>query len=176
MSGGAPVEMYWDSDIEALRPTGGWLGRARKQFVAGEIYHIVQHEPRSAASHNHYFARVLEVWKNLSEDQAERFPTEDHLRRYALIRTGWCNRQEVVCGSRAAAIDLANIIKSLDTFAVVDIPKDGAVAAILTARSQSQRAMGREDFQKSKDDVLGFLANLIEVTPKALAENTGKAA
>lgn len=162
MSAGT-VEMYWDPSSDALRPTGGWLGKARKTFEAGEIYHIANQEPRSAASHSHYFASVEEAWRNLPEDQAERFPTDKHLRTYALIRAGWHNRQEVACGTRAAALQLANIIKGLDTYAVVDVPQDGTVATVFTARSQSQQAMGKDDFQKSKDDVLGFIANLIGV-------------
>lgn len=172
---GAPVEMYWDPAADALRPTAGWLGRARREFTAGEVYHIGHQEPRSLASHNHYFAAVESAWKNLPELMAERFPTPKHLRTYALIRTGWNDRREVRCGSRSAAIELADIIRSLDTYAVVDIPHGSAVAVVFTARSQTQAAMGREDFQRSKDDVLGYLADTIGVTTKALAKS-GEAA
>jgi hypothetical protein len=170
MTSAGAVEMYWDPDADALRPTGGWLTRARRTFTAGEVYQIAHQEPRSQNSHNHFFASVEEAWKNLPEDQAERFPTDKHLRTYALIRTGWHNRQEVACGSRAAALELAKIIKGLDTFAVVDVPQDGTVAAVFTARSQSQAAMGREDFQKSKDDVLAYLENVIGVKRGQLAK------
>jgi hypothetical protein len=176
MTDAIPLEMYWDEESRVLRPvTPAWAKRAEKQFVGGEVYHITNHEPRSHSSNGHYFAVVGEAWRNLPEHLAERFPTPDHLRKYALIRTGWCNRQEVACGSRAAALALAKVIKSLDTYAVVDIPPGGSVAAILTARSQDRR-MGKADFQRSKDDVLGFLASEIGVKPKELQANAGRAA
>jgi hypothetical protein len=169
--------MDWDPTNRALRPVNAtWAKRAEQRWSAGEIYHVTDEEPRSQASHNHYFASVEEAWKNLSEDLVERFPTAKHLRTHALIRTGWCNRREVLCGTRAAALELAKVIKDLDTYAVVDIPQDGTVAAVLTARSQSTRAMNKDDFQKSKDDVLGFIANLIGVKPEDLRANTGRAA
>lgn len=176
MTSGAPVEMYWDAEADVLRPTGGWLSRARRSFTAGEVYHIVHQEPRSLASHGHFFASVEETWKNLPEPLSERFPTPKHLRAYALIRTGWCNRQEVACGTRAAALKLAEVIKGLDTYAVVDVPHEGTVAVVLTARSQSLAAMGKKDFQQSKDDCLGFLAEMIGTTRTQLAANAGRAA
>lgn len=166
MSSGAAIEMYWDDEAEALKPVPGWVGRCRKRFVPGEVYHIVEQEPRSIASHNHYFAAVEQAWKNLPEILAERFPTADHLRKYSLIKTGWHNSQSIAAGSHAAALKLASFIEAQDDFALA-IVEDTVVTAF-RAKTQSFR-MGKDDFQRSKEDVLGFLSNLIGVTPKQLA-------
>jgi hypothetical protein len=173
MTSGVPIEMYWDSEGDCLRPTGGWLGRARKEFVAGEVYHMAHQEPRSMASHGHYFASVTEAWKNLPEILADRFPTADHLRKYALIRTGWYNSNSITAPSHEAALRLAAFIKPLDEFALVDVKE--AVVTVYHAKTQSFR-MGNDDFKKSKQDVLDFLASAIGVTPRQLSDNTGRAA
>jgi hypothetical protein len=142
------------------------VGRCRKRFVAGEVYHIVEQEPRSIASHNHYFASVEQAWKNLPELLAERFPTAEHLRKYALIKTGWYNSNSITGSSHEGALKLASFIRPLDEFALVDVKE--SVVTVYHAKTQSMR-MGNEDFKQAKDDVLGFLSDLIGVTPKQLA-------
>jgi hypothetical protein len=170
MSSGVPIEMYWDSTNRALRPVNAaWTKRAEQRWAAGEIYHITEQEARSTASHNHYFASVESAWKNLPEILAERFPSSDHLRKYALIRTGWHNSHVVTCGTRADAMRVAALARSLDEFAVVDIPPAGSVVTVYTAQSQSTR-MGKDDFQSSKDDVLSFLASMIGVKTEDLRQ------
>lgn len=44
------------------------------------------------------------------------------------------------------------------------------------ARSQSHRAMGKQVFQESKSAVLDVIAAMIEVTPRQLAREAGRAA
>lgn len=165
MSSGAALEMFWDG--KALRPAGSsWERRAAKEFTEGEIYHMVQQEPRSMASHGHYFAAVQNAWRSLPEIFADRFPTADHLRKYALIRTGWYNSNSITGTSHESALKLASFIRPLDEFAVVDVT--ASVVTVFTAKTQSFR-MGNEEFQKSKTDVLEFIAHLIGVSPKQLA-------
>lgn len=176
MSGAAPIEMFWDDRNQVLRPmTAAWARRAAARWTGGEVYHITEEEVRSQASHNHYFAAVQTAWRNLPEVLAERYPSDDHLRKYALIRTGWHNSHVVTCGTRADALRVAALARSLDEFAVVDIPPQGSVVTVFTAQSQSAR-MGKDDFQKSKDDVMTFLAELIGVAKRELTDNAGRAA
>jgi hypothetical protein len=49
----------------------------------------------------------------------------------------------------------------MDEYAIVTVRE--AVVTVYTAKSQSMRAMGRETFQKSKDDVLAWAEAFIEV-------------
>jgi protein gp37 len=66
------------------------------EFVVGDVYQMVVQEQRSMRSHAHYFASVNEAWLNLSESDAERFPSVEHLRKFALIRTGFANSRQLV--------------------------------------------------------------------------------
>jgi hypothetical protein len=169
---GAPIEVHWTGEV--FRPTNGfWVKRAGLQYAEGEVLHIVNQEPRSTNSHKHYFSAVNEAWSNLPEEMAERWPTPDHLRKYALIRTGWCDSHSITCSSRAEALRVAAFIRPTDEFAVVDVKE--AVVTRYVAKTQSYK-MGKEDFQRSKDEVLNFLAGLIGTTKKQLAQAGEKAA
>lgn len=160
-----PCPFQWDG--EAMRPTRGFVALANQQFVVGEVYTLDNADPtRSMASHRHYFASVYDAWLNLGEHDTERFPTADHLRKYALIRAGYRDERSIVCSSKAEAVRMGAFVKPMDDFAVVAVSE--AVVRVYTAKSQSPKAMGREVFQESKDAVLGVLAGMIEVSREQL--------
>lgn len=160
-----PCAFQWSGD--AMVPTKGFWVLANKLFVVGEVYTLDNADPtRSMASHRHYFASVYDAWLNLSEFDTERFPTADHLRKYALIRAGYRDERSIVCASRAEAIRVGAFVKPMDDHAIVAVSE--AVVRVYTAKSQSPRAMGRKVFQESKDAVLGILAGMIEVSREQL--------
>ena len=159
-----PLWMRWDGEhMTPLNPRA-----ADRIYVVGEHYRLEHVEERSAASHSHFFAALHEAWQNLPEDLAERFMTPEALRKYALIRTGWRDERSYVAANKTAARELAVFVKPLDPFAVVSVHE--AAVIVWTAKSQSMKAMGRADFQKSKDDVLGFCAELIGVSVEQLGK------
>ena len=164
--------MEFARDGEVLRPLHP--NAFARQYVEGEIHRLAPWEDRSQASHNHQFAAIHEAWKNLPEDQAERFPTSEHLRKWALIRAGYRNDTTIVAASPEDAQRLAALARSLDGYAVIVVRDD--VVTVMTAKSQSARAMGKADFQASKDAVLGIVAGLIGTTPNELQQNAGQAA
>ncbi len=147
---------------------------ADEQFTVGQAYTLDVVEDRSLASHNHQFAHIEEVWRNLPDHLALRFPTAVHLRKFALIQTGWCDTHTLVCSSKAEALRVAAFCRPIDEFSVV-IAKEATVTRYV-AKSQSRKAMGAEDFKRSKSDVLDYIASLIGSTPKEVADNAGKAA
>lgn len=167
-----PILMIWDG--EHMTPDGRvWAGRADKQFVVGERYFVEAMHERSMASHRQYFASLNEAWRNLPEDQSERFPTVEHLRKYALINCGFTDERSIVCASKAEALRVAAFIRPMDTYAIVAACE--ATVKVWTAKSQSMRAMGREEFSRSKNAVLDFIASIIGVTSETLNENAGQA-
>ena len=151
---------------------------ARERYVEGETYILVPHTARSDKSHNHYFACIKAAWDNLPEDIAAKVASPDHLRKWALIKSGWRDEQVIGCKDEADAKQMATIIKSilrpLDDYAVV-IPSDESVT-VYTAKSQTLKAMGKDDFQKSKDDVFRVLSELLSVDISELTKNAGQAA
>lgn len=153
-----------------MTPTRGFVALANKEFVVGEVYTLDIADPaRSMASHRHFFASVYDAWLNLPEAETQRFPTADHLRKYALIRAGYRDERSIVCGSKAEAVRVGAFVKPMDDYAVVAVSE--AVVRVYTAKSQSPRAMGRKVFQESKDAVLGVLADMIEVSREQLLFN-----
>lgn len=167
----APIPCRWDG--EALVPLPRFARKADETFVIGEVYHLVEHQERSPASHRHYFAMVKEAWENLPEDET-RWPTPEHLRKWALIRAGYYDERQVVCASKAEAVRWAPVIQQATDDYTIVVPK-GPIVTIYTAKSQSAKAMGKADFQASKDRVLEIVAGLIAVEPAQLREHASAA-
>lgn len=166
MSTDTPVLWRWDG--EAMHPLSQvWAKRADQQFVIGETYRMEAREERSARSHSHYFACVHEAWMNLPEHEALRYPTAEHLRKYALVMTGYRDERTIACASKAEAERVAAFVRPMDDYAVVSVRE--AVVRVWTAKSQSVRAMGKKPFQESKTKVLDFLADLIGADPTSLS-------
>ena len=154
-----PLPFTWDGEAMRIRPS--FQRQADDLFCIGEAYTLAVVEDRSAASHRHYFAAINEAWMNLPEALAGQYPTAEHLRKAALIRAGYHDERSIVCSSKAEALRLASFIKPMDDYALVAISE--AVVRVFTAKSQSVRAMGKAEFQKSKDDVLEVVASMIGV-------------
>ena len=161
----SPMPFEWDGEAMRIRP--GFQKRADEAFCVGETYTLDVVEDRSAASHRHFFAMINEAWQNLPEDMATEYPTAEALRKAALIRAGYRDERSIVCSSRAEALRIAAFIKPMDDYAFVAVSE--AVVRVYTAKSQSVRAMGKAEFQRSKEEVLDALARMIGVEPEALA-------
>jgi len=151
---------------EAFAPLPHFRKRCDMDLVIGEVYRLTIQEERSDVSHRHYFAAVHEAWINLPEDQAERWPSSEHLRKWCLIRAGYSDQRQIVCASKAEAQRVRAFIAPMDDYAIVTAQE--AVVTVFTAKSQSTKAMGRKEFQESKQRVLDMLAEMIGVRPAEL--------
>lgn len=161
----AAIVYTWDG--EAMQALPRFAKVADKQFVVGEQYRMEAVEERSLISHRHYFAQLHEDWLNLPEDISEDFPTQEHLRKWALIKTGYADKQSIVCSSKEEAMKVAAFIEPMDVYAVVTV--EGCVVTKYNAQSQSVKAMGKEKFQKSKSDVLDYVSAMIGVSKEQLS-------
>ena len=169
---GAPLPFVWDG--EAMRLLPAFAAAAAARFCAGEVVALAEAELRSSPSHRHYFACVREAWVNLPEGLAERFASEEHLRKYALIKAGYRDERSIVCASKAEARRIAAFIRPIDDYAIITLSEQ--VVTQFTAKSQSAAAMSKAEFQASKDAVLGLLAEMIGVDPPALAQASQRSA
>lgn len=159
-------------DGEALIPRVPRL--ADKHLVVGETYMMVPWEDRSDATHKHEFAWLREAWMNLPEDVAVNYPSPEHLRKRSLIDAGYYVEKIVDAGSKAAALRVAAMIRSLDDFALVFVRDQFVIHR--TAKSQSRRAMKKKEFQESKTAIMEIISNMIGVTPDTLQANAARAA
>jgi hypothetical protein len=142
--------------------------RADKTFVVGQRYSLVQYEERSSASHNHEFAWLKEAWLSLPEHLADKFPSPEHLRKFALIRAGYSDSHTITCRSKAEATRVAAFIRPIDEFAVVIV--QGTTVTRFTAKSQSKRAMGAKEFYESKERIMEVVARMLNVAPQELPQ------
>jgi len=166
MSAPPPIPFRWTGD--SFEPASRyWASQADRHFVVGQVYPLEVREERSTASHRAFFAQINEAWKTLPDEAADRFPTPDALRKFALIRTGYRDERSIACASKAEAQRVAAFVKPMDEFAVVTVT--GPTVTVYTARSQSMRAMDKATFQKSRDDVLAYIAQMIGTTTRELA-------
>lgn len=161
------VTIMWVWDGAQMLPLQRYGRLADKHFVVGENYRMEVQEDHSFVSHKHQFAWLHEAWLSLPEDVAGRFLNEDQLRKHALINGGFCDCASVVCASKAEAERWYKHITERDPYCIVKI--EGNTFLHFTAHSQAMRSMGKERFQRSKDAVLNYVANLLEVHPQELA-------
>jgi len=163
----SPILMKWDG--EAMVPASPyWAASADRQFVVGKVYKMVEHHDRSESSHNHYFSSIGNAWNTLPDDRLAEYPTAEHLRKKMLVKCGYADERTVVCASKAEAERVAAFIKPMDNYAIVVFHE--AVVKVYTAQSQSLKAMGKREFQESKEAVLAAIDRLLGVEPGATAK------
>lgn len=161
---GAPMPYRWTGDAWVIHPR--FQKQADAAFTIGETRIMVEVEERSEASHRHEFAWLREAWLSLPEDLAEQFATADHLRKRALIATGFYHETVIDCGTTAAALRVASYARGEDEFA--HVVTRGPLVVVRKAKSQKRRIMGAADFQASKTAILEWVANLLNVEPATL--------
>lgn len=164
--------------IRAMVPIDRYRKVAGKQFVIGEQYPLVVLEARSRKSHAAYFAALNDGYKNLPEDIAPRFTNAEHLRKWILIETGWCNESESEWDSNKDAMRFVGFIrKDVDEYARFNVrQRDNKRWQVLTrrAKSQSAAAMAKGPFEESKKAVLDYLESMIGLPRGALKKHAGR--
>jgi hypothetical protein len=169
-----PFQAVWEGD--GFKPASPYFQSiADKQYVIGEKYLLTVQQERSVNSHKHYFANLMEAFVNLPERYKDQFPTFDIFRAHGLILTGWRDHQVIIYPTNEAAQETAAMFRPRVSDLEIMVVTENTLT-ILTAKSQSLRAMGKEDFAKSKADVLAWAWNLVGVDPEVGAANAGRAA
>jgi hypothetical protein len=161
-----PILFKWTGDF--MVPLLRFQRRCNEQFVVDQVYRLVEEEERSHASHAHFFSVLFEGWRNLPEDIADRFPTVESLRHWALIKCGFSDVRSMVYETANDAKRAATFLGLYNEHAVI-IAK-GCVVSVYVAKSQSTRAMDKATFQASKTAVLDLVASMIGVSSAELAK------
>ena len=167
-----PVLMQWSGEV--MVPDSRFLPLCNRQFAVGENYPLLPVEERSMASHNQYFAAIADGWQNLPENISERWPSEEHLRKWCLVESGYFNELEHEFGAEDEAKRFAIFFRKADDYARIYV--HGKKVIIRVAKSQSKAAMGKDVFQASKVAVLDIIESLTGVKPGELMRNAGQSA
>ncbi len=163
-----PLLLRYDGD--AFIPVNSYqAGKAARGYYVDETYTMAPLRQRSENSEREYFACLDSAWKNLPESIASQYPTREHLRKKALIQCGYTDEKHVVLSSHVEANQTAFFINGFDDYAITTAT--GCVVTRYTAKSQSRRAMGRAEFQKSKEAVLDYVAALVGVSVDDMKRN-----
>lgn len=173
MSAPGPLRLRYEGEGAFSPVSPYWAKRGDLNFTVGEVYELQEVQERSSAQHRAYFASIKTAWESLPEDKLQQFPSPEALRKWALIRAGHCNQNIFPCANKTEALRLQKFLAPLDEFGVIDVR--GNVVVRYVAHSQSYRAMDKERFRKSFDDVLRVIAEMIGTTASELSE-AGKAA
>jgi hypothetical protein len=164
----APVIFEWDGEV--MKPLARFQKLCDRQYVVGRQYYLIVQEERSRASHNQYFAAIQDAWDNLPEVHAGRWPTTEHLRKWALVQAGYRVEKTIVAKTKADALRISAFVQSIDEYAVVLVR--GNTVAHYTAKSQSMTAMDKKEFQQSKQAVLDVLDHLLGLDRGTLARQS----
>ncbi len=165
--------IIYKSEGGALVPLNRFEDIFNAEFEVGKLFRMEEVESRDMVSHQHYFATIREHWTNLPERYEPDHPTPTHLRKWALIETGWYDKEAIVMKSPDSAAAVASYARR-DEFALVIV--DDRVVNIYRAKSQKTKHMNAKNFQRSKWDVLNFLDDLIGVNRGETAANAGQSA
>jgi|GEM_PF-695373 len=149
---------------------------AQSYFVEGEMYRLEAVEERSGKAHRRYFAVINEAWKSLPEDE-KRFPSPEHLRKYALIKSDYYDEDSIVLPTRKDALSVAGWTRKKDGFSVIMLaavedenPDGPTVVRVFTAKSQSIRNMKNDEWKASSDKVLHWIDDLLGVAPGTVSK------
>lgn len=162
-----PIQMTYSGNGVFLA-SNRLIPTCNQHLGAGEVVMMEVLEERSEVSHRQEFAWLREAWKTLPDNLADLYRSADHLRKAALIATGWCHVRDYPVASRKEAVRLAAALTAeLDEYAAVLVEAD--VVRVCRAKSQARNKMKKADFQASKTAILEWVAALLEVEPEVLS-------
>lgn len=171
--------------VKAMVPSSRYSRVASKQFTLDAEYPLEIVQYRSMASHNQYFAAVSDAFDNLPEKLAPSFPSDTHLRKWALIQCGHFKQKETEWDTRHDAMRHATYVRTKEVYSRINVEKvprvieDGAERWVVIVReplSQDFASMSKAEFEQSKRDVLELLESIINVPKGALMKNAGRSA
>lgn len=173
-----PAMFRW-SEVD-VQTDGGELRRVRvmvplkrfatlcaRQFELDEDYPLGPVEGVPSRSRAAIFAQVHDTWDNLPEDD-KRFPSEEHLRKVALVRAGWAFHSQTVLDTEADAQRFAIGLRKVDAYAVIKV--SDCTVDVWVAKSIAAGQIGAEEFAAVKKKALAWLASLTGSTPEELEQ------
>ena len=149
-----------------LIPAARFMKQCREAFVDGELYVVeIQHQ-RDWIGHKAYFGKLSQLFRNWPEQYERQFDSAEHLRAWALIRTGHRVERQYVCATKAEAVRQAAVLRSEKPYTEISVNEN--VVVVWEALSQHSTAMGAKAFAKSSQDVVAFLCDLVGTTEEEL--------
>lgn len=156
-----PILMRWEGDGFQPRPRSYWAKISDERFVVGQLYLVTAQGEQSERSRGHFFATLHEHWLSLPDHLLAEYPTSEHLRKFALIRAGFYERESWTFQTEDDARIASTALGRKDDICLVVV--NGCEVSRYTAKSQRAAVMGKADFARSKDAVLAYCRKLLGV-------------
>lgn len=167
------VAFIWSG--REMVPLDRYRALASRLYRPGVEYALIPHQERSTKAHGLFFKAIEVAWQNLPEQwqrrpdsNRQRFPTSTALRKWALVCEGFADEHVHVCDTNADAMQMAALARMLDEYAVIKV--SGDVVTVWVAQSQDA-TMGKEEFQRSMDKVLGRVSHMLGISIDELCDN-----
>lgn len=149
------------------------VGRYDRQqcdaMAFGAILEAEEVKQRSMQFHRFWFATVNDAWETLPDHLQARFPEPEALRKFLLVKAGWCDAREFACDSPEAAATLAAALKWTEPYSAVVV--SGNVVLAYVARSQKIKAQDRKSFSQVTERALHHLSEMLGVDPTTLRDS-----
>lgn len=155
--------------MAGMFPHARFLMLCSRQFAVNEDYPLGSVEGVPSRSRGGFFAAIREAWNNLPEDDA-RFPTSEHLRKRALVQSGWATHVGYDMDTPADARKLAVALRKADEYAIIKVK--GNTVDFWTAKSIAAGAISGEQWRGVKTKALDWVASLAGVTRAALEQHS----
>lgn len=153
------------------------LAQCKRQFEVGAEIYVMEVQLRDMSRHAAYFAAIGDIFGNLNEEDTQRFKSEEHLRAWALVHTGFCTETDYPCDSKEEAMLTAKIIRSRSAYSIIKV--GGDVVKVFDPESQAiygPHAMPAERFYASAKAVLDLISPMARTTPSEALSNAGTSA
>jgi len=151
-----PAVMHMDGE--------DWVPASYAEMLAEAL----REKQRSKQAHAHQFAAIDDCFESLPAKYAGApfAANADAFRKHGLIATGHCDVDTIDCGDNAIARRTAPLVarlaRSAHGYAITIVR--GPLVVCTTPHSQSYKAMGKDRFTKSKEDVLSWCHELLGVS------------
>lgn len=166
-----PVQFEWTDD-EVMKPLPRFQSLCARQFVIGEVYSLDPTEEVSQHDRGGLFAAVKSGWKTLAEEWDGKFPTTEHLRKWALIEVGYCTQDEYTLKNEEDAKVMTKALRRQDEFCRIAIHGDTVI--VRNAKSIANNAIKSKEFKALKKQVLDLVGSMCNSTAADL-DREGKA-
>lgn len=168
-----PLPFRWTGD--SFEPVARFAKECDRVFVVGEVYILTEVASRNMGAHRAYFASINEAWKTLPDRWGDFFKSPDHLRKWLLIQTGYCDSNTFTFATNEEASRFAAFYRKpteSSEFRVIEVK--GPAIVVYTARSQQVlrkgKGMDAETFKASARAVQDRLDLMLGTTRGTVAK------
>lgn len=137
-----------------------------RQLVIGEFYRLEVYNERSPKFHDKYFATIADAWEHLPEPWSILLPSPEHLRKHALIKSGYCDVAIFPMKSKAEALASLAQFKMFDGYCLATVTDN--VVTVYRARSQRKVVQDARAFYDTAQKVFHVIGEMIGVDPLTL--------